>query len=145
MPGCKQLSSCHITKNNQKKHVGWIKHCLLTFLHSCFKQDMKINLPVSSFCFHQSVENCVCILHNLTYQLEAECPQCFQQYRPKTDAEFDVQKSPIGCFSPKSAKAQKEVPHINQLYYLNVAGHKKKTTAPPLISFFCLFPSFPLT
>lgn len=67
---------------------------------------------VTIFCFHQSVENCVCILHNLTYQLEAECPQCFQKYQPKTNSELDRQKNPIGCFSPTSTKAQKEVPSL---------------------------------
>lgn len=71
----------------------------------------KNNIVVTFFfsIFNQSVENCVCILHNLTYQLEAECPECFQKYQPQVDSEFNSQKSPIGCFSPKSAKAQKEV------------------------------------
>lgn len=60
--------------------------------------------------FFQSVENSVCILHNLTYQLEAENPVCFENYQPRTQAQVESKKtSPIGCFSPKSSKAQKQV------------------------------------
>lgn len=56
------------------------------------------------------MENCACILHNLTYQLEAEYPECFRKFQPKTDGQLGSKKSPtIGCFSPKSSKAQKEV------------------------------------
>lgn len=53
------------------------------------------------------MENCVCILHNLSYQLETECPDCFRKYQPLTNSQLE--KSPVGCFSPKSSKVQKEV------------------------------------
>lgn len=73
---------------------------------------MNINwIPLLFPCFaFQSVENCVCILHNLTYQLEAENPACFEKYQPRTEAQVENKKqSPVGCFSPKSNKAQKQV------------------------------------
>lgn len=58
----------------------------------------------------QSVENCACILHNLTFQLESESPQSFNKYYPQTEVQPQSKKgSPIGCFSPKSSKAQKQV------------------------------------
>uniref|UniRef100_A0A8C2BWL9 Plakophilin 1 n=1 Tax=Cyprinus carpio TaxID=7962 RepID=A0A8C2BWL9_CYPCA len=53
----------------------------------------------------QSVENCVCILHNLSYQLETEAPEQFKQIsvldtRPKENNNKSL-------FSPKSSKTQK--------------------------------------
>lgn len=56
------------------------------------------------------MENCACILHNLTFQLESESPQSFNKYYPQTEVQPQSKKgSPIGCFSPKSSKAQKQV------------------------------------
>ncbi|XP_063065484.1 plakophilin-1 isoform X2 [Engraulis encrasicolus] len=51
-----------------------------------------------------SVENCVCILHNLTYQLETEAPEQFTKYT-EPEVRANAKKSaPVGCFSPKSKK-----------------------------------------
>uniref|UniRef100_A0A8C2BU08 Plakophilin 1 n=1 Tax=Cyprinus carpio TaxID=7962 RepID=A0A8C2BU08_CYPCA len=54
----------------------------------------------------KSVENCVCILHNLSYQLETEAPEQFKQIsvldtRPKENNNKSL-------FSPKSSKTQKD-------------------------------------
>ncbi|XP_028809818.1 plakophilin-2 [Denticeps clupeoides] len=52
----------------------------------------------------QSTENCVCILHNLSYQIEAELPQRYamQLHQPQHDL-IAKAKTP-GCFSVKSSK-----------------------------------------
>ncbi|KAI3369847.1 hypothetical protein L3Q82_024656, partial [Scortum barcoo] len=62
----------------------------------------------------KSVENCVCILHNLTFQLEAEAPALFSRI---TALAKTVDKShspsdtgPIGCFSPQSKSLELERP-----------------------------------
>ncbi|XP_072539271.1 plakophilin-1 [Salminus brasiliensis] len=62
----------------------------------------------------KSVENCVCILHNLTYQLESESPSVFSKmnalagYTNRRANATDT--GPIGCFSSQSRKIQQENP-----------------------------------
>lgn len=61
----------------------------------------------------QSVENCVCVLHNLTYQLETEAPTVFSKINA-LDSAFESRANsantgPIGCFSNQSRKIQQEV------------------------------------
>ncbi|XP_053321144.1 plakophilin-2 [Spea bombifrons] len=53
----------------------------------------------------KAAENCVCILHNLSYQLEAELPSACTQniFTPRRDALADDQKS-VGCFGSRSRK-----------------------------------------
>uniref|UniRef100_A0A673J4U6 Plakophilin 1b n=1 Tax=Sinocyclocheilus rhinocerous TaxID=307959 RepID=A0A673J4U6_9TELE len=57
---------------------------------------------------NQSLENCVCILHNLTYQLETEMPSLFTKinmlasYARNRSSSSDA--GPIGCFSSQSQK-----------------------------------------
>ncbi|XP_016141324.1 plakophilin-1-like [Sinocyclocheilus grahami] len=61
---------------------------------------------------NQSLENCVCILHNLTYQLETEMPSLFTKinmlasYARSHSSSSDA--GPIGCFSSQSQKLQQE-------------------------------------
>lgn len=53
----------------------------------------------------KSTENCVCILHNLSYQIEAELPKSYAR-----DFGEPLQKSSapepkvVGCFAHRSAK-----------------------------------------
>ncbi|XP_061741244.1 plakophilin-1 [Nerophis ophidion] len=53
----------------------------------------------------KSVENCVCILHNLTFQLEAESPALFNRItalaNPVGKDDPEDETGPIGCFSPQ--------------------------------------------
>ncbi|KAM8915481.1 plakophilin-1 isoform 2-T2 [Spinachia spinachia] len=55
----------------------------------------------------KSVENCVCTLHNLTFQLEAEAPALFSRIATLAqDVNRGPSKSdagPIGCFSPSKS------------------------------------------
>ncbi|XP_035008958.1 plakophilin-1 [Hippoglossus stenolepis] len=63
----------------------------------------------------KSVENCVCILHNLTFQLEAEAATLFSkitalsktQNRSSSSSSQD-DAAPIGCFSPQSKAPEQE-------------------------------------
>ncbi|KAM8830149.1 plakophilin-1 [Synchiropus picturatus] len=99
--GCLRNLSCA-----QKKERKAMRDCpgmvdsLVTYLQACVAEENPDD---------KSVENCACILHNLTYQLESEAPECFAKYNPPTLSGQNSAKSPpIGCFSPKSGKAQKQ-------------------------------------
>ncbi|XP_061582827.1 plakophilin-1 [Cololabis saira] len=60
----------------------------------------------------ESVENCMCILHNLTFQLEAEAPALFSRITAlaktviKNQGESNA--SPVGCFSAQSKVSETE-------------------------------------
>ncbi|TSM36111.1 Plakophilin-1 [Bagarius yarrelli] len=57
----------------------------------------------------KSVENCVCVLHNLTYQLETEAPGLFSKINSlATASESRGDTGPIGCFSNQSRKIPQE-------------------------------------
>ncbi|KAJ8259620.1 hypothetical protein GJAV_G00171530 [Gymnothorax javanicus] len=61
----------------------------------------------------KSVENCVCVLHNLTYQLETEAPNHFSKISalagaPTRSSAPTTPTSPIGCFSQQSGKVPQE-------------------------------------
>ncbi|XP_054464463.1 plakophilin-1 [Anoplopoma fimbria] len=99
--GCLRNLSC-----SQKKERKAMRECpglidsLMSYIQSCVAEENPDD---------KSVENCACILHNLTYQLEKESPECFSEFKSQTESEFENRKSPtIGCFSPRSSKAQKE-------------------------------------
>ncbi|XP_062852751.1 plakophilin-1 isoform X2 [Trichomycterus rosablanca] len=59
----------------------------------------------------KSVENCVCILHNLTYHLDTEETYLFHKMLPQVKAlgTNDTDMGPIGCFSNQSRKLQSGV------------------------------------
>lgn len=60
----------------------------------------------------KSVENCVCILHNLTFQLEAEAPTLFSRITAlaKTGKRSNSQEDtgPISCFNSQSKAPEQE-------------------------------------
>ncbi|XP_063072472.1 plakophilin-1-like isoform X2 [Engraulis encrasicolus] len=57
---------------------------------------------------NKSLENCLCILHNLTYQLQAESPQLFSRINSlSTRCQADA-VGPIRCFSPRSQTVQQK-------------------------------------
>ncbi|ELK27170.1 Plakophilin-2 [Myotis davidii] len=57
----------------------------------------------------KATENCVCILHNLSYQLEAELPEKYSQsnYIQNRNIQMDNNKS-IGCFGNRSRKVKEQ-------------------------------------
>lgn len=99
--GCLRNLSCA-----QKKERKAMRDCpgmvdsLVSYMQACVAEENPDD---------KSVENCACILHNLTYQLETEAPECFSKYNPPTlSGQSSAKTPPIGCFSPKSGKAQKQ-------------------------------------
>ncbi|XP_036957733.1 plakophilin-1 [Acanthopagrus latus] len=60
----------------------------------------------------KSVENCLCILHNLTFQLEAEAPALFSRItalaKPVNRSSNLDEAGPIGCFSQQSKSLERE-------------------------------------
>ncbi|XP_056131435.1 plakophilin-1 [Lampris incognitus] len=99
--GCLRNLSCAGQNERQAmRECRGLIDSLMIYVQSCVAEDNPDD---------KSVENCVCILHNLTYQLETESPECFAKFNPPTDsASVDKKNSTIGCFSPKSSKVQKE-------------------------------------
>lgn len=69
----------------------------------------------------QSVENCVCVLHNLTYQLETEAPAVFSKINTMAAVSESRANAndigPIGCFSNQSRKIQQEVSNVKSSVY----------------------------
>ncbi|XP_008827878.1 plakophilin-2 [Nannospalax galili] len=61
----------------------------------------------------KATENCVCILHNLSYQLEAELPERYSQsiYMQNRSIQTDSNKS-IGCFGSRSRKVKEQYQDI---------------------------------
>lgn len=57
----------------------------------------------------KATENCVCILHNLSYQLEAELPEKYSQsiYMQNRNIQTNSNKS-IGCFGSRSRKVKEQ-------------------------------------
>ncbi|XP_036866029.2 plakophilin-2 [Manis javanica] len=57
----------------------------------------------------KATENCVCVLHNLSYQLEAELPERYSQsiYIQNRNIQTDNHKN-IGCFGSRSRKVKEQ-------------------------------------
>jgi hypothetical protein len=58
----------------------------------------------------QSVENCMCILHNLSYRLDAEVPTRYRQLEYNTRNTY-TEKSSTGCFSNRGDKMMVSTVH----------------------------------
>uniref|UniRef100_A0A3Q2PQ68 Plakophilin 1b n=1 Tax=Fundulus heteroclitus TaxID=8078 RepID=A0A3Q2PQ68_FUNHE len=60
----------------------------------------------------ESLENCVCVLHNLTFQLESEVPNLFTKIhalsKNMTRSTSQNNDNPVGCFSSHSKAPQME-------------------------------------
>ncbi|XP_068589809.1 plakophilin-1 [Cebidichthys violaceus] len=99
--GCLRNLSCAQQKERKAmRECRGLIDSLMSYVQSCVAEETPDD---------KSVENCACILHNLTYQLAEESPECFSKFQPQTEGQPGGRKSPtIGCFSPKSSKAQKE-------------------------------------
>ena len=56
----------------------------------------------------QGVENAVCVLRNLSYQLYNEMPpSAMMRLEGPTRGQVTGKAEPIGCFTPQSKKAKK--------------------------------------
>ncbi|XP_051516523.1 plakophilin-1 [Myxocyprinus asiaticus] len=123
------------TDNNTSKHIDPVVFynttgCLRNL--SCAEEEQRISMRnctglIDSLMTHvqsevergqhdgKTVENCVCILHNLSYHLEREAPEHFKQYSIADEAPHE-NTSKKSIFSPKSTKTQKRfsLPEIKE-------------------------------
>ncbi|XP_076133460.1 plakophilin-1 [Alosa pseudoharengus] len=98
--GCMRNLSCASKRERQAmRDCNGLIDALVTYVQSCVTIENADEM---------SVENCVCILHNLTYQLETEAPEQFTKYNGFSETRADANKksTTMGCFSPKSKKIQ---------------------------------------
>lgn len=82
-----------------------------TALHIVFNV---IFLHVSAL---KSTENCVCILHNLSYQMEAELPKTNSRDLPGTRQNLAPNPQAVGCFAQRSAKITEVIPLDNNPHW----------------------------
>ncbi|XP_030623686.1 plakophilin-1 [Chanos chanos] len=99
--GCMRNLSCAKVQERQvMRECRGLIDSIITYIQSCVDVDQPDD---------KSVENCACILHNLTYQLETEAPEHFSKFN-EPDKSSPERKSPtVGCFSPKSNKIQERI------------------------------------
>ncbi|XP_052456278.1 plakophilin-1 [Carassius gibelio] len=99
----RNLSSSKVGNRQAMRNSKGLIDSLMRYTENCVKDGIFDN---------QSLENCVCILHNLTYQLETEMPSLFTKINalasnaPNRASSSDT--GPIGCFGSKSHKLQQE-------------------------------------
>ncbi|XP_062067560.1 plakophilin-1 [Lepus europaeus] len=92
--GClRNLSSADAGRQAMRNYVGLIDS-LMAYVQNCV---------AASRCDDKSVENCMCILHNLSYRLDAEVPTRYRQLEYNARNAY-TEKSSTGCFSNKSDK-----------------------------------------
>ncbi|XP_019746449.1 plakophilin-1 [Hippocampus comes] len=109
--GClRNLSCAQVRERTAMRDCRGLIDSLMCYLQSCVAD----NNPDD-----KSVENCACILHNLTYQLESESPKCFADFIPTTESQSGRRSPTVGCFSPKSGKVQKQFSFDNVRGMLN--------------------------
>uniref|UniRef100_A0A667WK38 Plakophilin 1b n=1 Tax=Myripristis murdjan TaxID=586833 RepID=A0A667WK38_9TELE len=99
--GClRNLSSAKQSNRQAMRKCRGLVDSLVSYVKDCVEADRPDD--------KQSVENSVCILHNLTFQLQAEAPALFSRITAlsrttsRTPSQGDT--GPIGCFSPQSSK-----------------------------------------
>ncbi|KAM9771538.1 plakophilin-2 isoform X1 [Syngnathus typhle] len=56
----------------------------------------------------KSTENCVCILHNLSYQIESELPDKYATQLLHTQEDAVPKPKAVGCFAQRSAKIKEQ-------------------------------------
>ncbi|XP_068930642.1 plakophilin-1 [Petaurus breviceps papuanus] len=92
--GClRNLSSADAGRQTMRNYPGLIDS-LISYVQNCV---------AASRCDDKSVENCMCILHNLSYRLDAEVPTRYSQLEYNTRNTF-TDKSSTGCFSNRNEK-----------------------------------------
>ncbi|KAJ8360445.1 hypothetical protein SKAU_G00169700 [Synaphobranchus kaupii] len=102
--GCLRNLSC-VKKGNRKtiRNSRGLIDSLVNYVQACVAADRPDE---------KSVENCVCVLHNLTYQLETEAPNHFSMITslatPNRSSPQQTPASPIGCFSQQNSKIPQE-------------------------------------
>ncbi|XP_069801607.1 plakophilin-1 [Dendropsophus ebraccatus] len=95
--GClRNLSSADVGRKAMRDVPGLVDS-LLHYIQQC----VAANRPDD-----KSVENCACILHNLSYHLDSEVPNRYSQLNEQMLRNQQTEKTSTGCFSNKSDKIQ---------------------------------------
>ncbi|XP_018614038.2 plakophilin-1-like [Scleropages formosus] len=99
----RNLSSAKKGTRQPMRNCHGLIDSLVTYVQTCVAEDRPDD---------KSVENCVCVLHNLTYQVETEAPALFSKINalavPPLRSTAQQVPSPIGCFSTQSGKTEQE-------------------------------------
>ncbi|MED6252287.1 hypothetical protein ATANTOWER_009660 [Ataeniobius toweri] len=98
------LSSAKESSRQMMRKCRGLIDSLAAYIKDCVKEEKTDD---------ESLENCVCILHNLTFQLEDEVPSLFTNInalaKPPTRSISQNNASPVGCFSSQTKPPQMEV------------------------------------
>ncbi|XP_030634065.1 plakophilin-1 [Chanos chanos] len=100
----RNLSSGKTNSRQALRNSRGLIDSLVSYVRECADSDLPND---------KSVENCVCVLHNLTYQLESEVPSLFTKMNslagfPSRGGVTTTPSSPIGCFSSQSNRIKQE-------------------------------------
>ncbi|XP_067913253.1 plakophilin-1-like [Heterodontus francisci] len=92
--GClRNLSSAGQTSRQLMRNSHGLIDSLMSHIQTCIDANQADD---------KSVENCVCILHNLSYHLDSEVPTAFTHINKNENLSRNkaTKKSSVGCFSP---------------------------------------------
>ncbi|XP_051890860.1 plakophilin-1 [Pristis pectinata] len=93
--GClRNLSSAGQSGRQQMRNSPGLIDSLMSHVQVCLAANQADE---------KSVENCVCILHNLSYHLDSEVPSAFAHFSENGNVQNTkkmTKKSSVGCFSP---------------------------------------------
>lgn len=86
-----------------------------THLHMCkcnffLLQVCSLWLLFLSCTYLKTTENCVCILNNLSYQIEAELPKSYARDFGEPRQSLAPEPKALGCFAHRSAKITEVIP-----------------------------------
>ncbi|XP_028252530.1 plakophilin-2 isoform X2 [Parambassis ranga] len=80
----------------------------------------------------KSTENCVCILHNLSYQIESEVPQNYTQDVRASRQHLVPRPMILGCFAYRSAKIPEYLEHQRPLLEEKANPHGTEWLRSPI-------------
>lgn len=89
-------------------------HCSSCIQTACYDVFYLIFIHGSAL---KSTENCVCILHNLSYQIEAELPKTYANDLRESRQNLAPKPKAVGCFSYRSAQITEVIPLENNLLW----------------------------
>ncbi|KAL0978783.1 hypothetical protein UPYG_G00175120 [Umbra pygmaea] len=103
---CLRNLSCAKKGNRQTmRNCRGLVDSLVSYIQSCVEAGNADD---------KSLENCVCVLHNLSFQLESEAPSLFSKINALAKPPGRASETgPIGCFSPQSSKVQEQESHFD--------------------------------
>ncbi|KAK5609448.1 hypothetical protein CRENBAI_008784 [Crenichthys baileyi] len=105
--GClRNLSFAEEKDRKKMRESNGLAASLIKYVLSCVAENKPGDV---------SVENCVCILQNLTFQIWQECPEMSDKYVSSRPPQSESKKSPmVGCFSPRSSEAKNKPKSVKE-------------------------------